>query len=409
MRIPAPPPPVARVLSELRGAGFEAYLVGGCVRDAALGRVPHDWDVCTSATPGEALRALRAHRVVPTGEAFGTVTAIVGGLPVEVTTYRADGAYSDGRRPDSVRFSRTLGEDLSRRDFTVNALCADEKGSVVDLVGGLLDIKARVIRCVGDPDLRFAQDALRIWRALRFAAALDFDIEPATAASMRKNMEKLDCLSPERIFSELCGLVRSDGCERLIRLYPDIVRTALVPFDEGWDETSVRNIHLVPAQKAARLAALLRPVGPENAERALRALRCDNNTRNQAVALVRDAGLDVRAEPVFLKRLLARLGEDGARALLRIALAAAQNSAQAAKIAQAESLLDEIVGQSPCLTLRCLAVGGEDVVACGVEKGPRIGAVLAQLLDEVIGEKLPNERAALLARIAALRDGAPDA
>jgi tRNA nucleotidyltransferase (CCA-adding enzyme) len=117
VRIPAPPPPVARVLSELRGAGFEAYLVGGCVRDAALGRVPPDWDVCTSATPGEALRALRAHRVVPTGEAFGTVTAIVGGLPVEVTTYRADGAYSDGRRPDSVRFSRTLGEDLSRRDL----------------------------------------------------------------------------------------------------------------------------------------------------------------------------------------------------------------------------------------------------------------------------------------------------
>jgi tRNA nucleotidyltransferase (CCA-adding enzyme) len=395
-------------LSELRGAGFEAYLVGGCVRDAVLGRAPHDWDVCTSAMPGESLRALCAHRVVPTGEAFGTITAVVGGVPVEVTTYRADGAYSDGRRPDSVRFSRTLGEDLSRRDFTVNALCADEKGSVVDLVGGLSDIKARVIRCVGDPDLRFAQDALRIWRALRFAAALDFDIEPATAASMRNNMEKLACLSPERVFSELCGLVCSDGCERLIRLYPDIVRTALVPFDEDWDETSV-HIHLVPAQKAARLAALLRSVGPDNADRALRALRCDNNTREQAVALVRDAGLDVRAERVFLKRLIARLGEAGARALLRIALAAAQDSEQAAVIAQAESLLDEIVGQSPCLTLRCLAVGGEDVVACGGEKGPRVGAVLTQLLEDVIAEKLPNERETLLARVAVLKDNTPDA
>ena len=201
------PPEIRAILGALRGAGHEACPVGGCVRDSLMGLAPGDWDVCTSALPSEVIALFGEENTLPTGLKHGTVTVRSGGARAEVTTYRTDGAYGDHRRPDKVRFVSSLGEDLARRDFTVNAMALDAEGRVVDLFGGRKDLEAKCIRCVGDPETRFREDALRILRALRFAARLGFGVEPATASAMLFCRGLLSAVSRERVCAELKGFL----------------------------------------------------------------------------------------------------------------------------------------------------------------------------------------------------------
>ena len=213
----------AYVLCALRAAGYEAYVVGGCVRDSLLGRRPGDWDVTTSALPEETKAVFSGAPVIGTGVRHGTVAVLVGGEPVEITTYRVDGPYSDGRRPDSVAFTRSLREDLARRDFTVNAMAWSPETGLVDPFGGADDLRGKSIRCVGDPARRFQEDALRILRALRFSSSLGFSIEPETAAALRADRARLGKVSAERIAAELVKLVCGAGAPRVLREFPEAV------------------------------------------------------------------------------------------------------------------------------------------------------------------------------------------
>lgn len=217
-------PGAADILRRLRAAGYDAYLVGGCVRDSLLGREPHDWDVATSATPEEMKRVFAGSAVYDTGVKHGTLTVVAGdGQPYEVTTFRTEGRYSDGRRPDSVAFVRDLREDVSRRDFTVNAMAYSEETGLVDYFGGSEDLGRRLIRCVGNADERFNEDALRILRALRFASAYGFSIEAETAAAIHRNARLLDRIAQERIREELCRLLLGDGVLAVLLAYSDVM------------------------------------------------------------------------------------------------------------------------------------------------------------------------------------------
>ena len=217
------PSGVEFIMRTLNTAGFEAYLVGGCVRDMLRGCEPHDWDICTSALPTETIQCFSNHRVIKTGLKHGAITVVINNKSFEVTTYRIDGKYSDGRRPDNVLFVSSIQEDLSRRDFTVNAIAMDIDGNIVDPFSGMQDIADRVIRCVGSPDYRFQEDGLRTMRAMRFASVLGYSIDPKTAQSIHSNKEMLAHVAAERIHTELCKFLLGDGAQEILREYIDVL------------------------------------------------------------------------------------------------------------------------------------------------------------------------------------------
>ena len=429
------PSGVADVLRRLRDAGHAAYAVGGCVRDCMMGLVPTDYDVATSATPEETLRVFSGERVIETGVKHGTVTVLADGAGVEVTTFRVDGAYSDTRRPDAVAFTLSLSADLARRDFTVNAMAWDEREGLVDLYGGAADIGGRVIRCVGDPDTRFREDALRILRALRFAAVLDFSIEAETAAALRRNAPLLEKISAERVNIELCKLLCGKNARAVLLDYGDVLG---VPIPEilpmrGFDQHNPYHIYDVWAHTAIavesapptvvlRLAALLHDVGKppcftldeggghfyghakagaEMADAILRRLRFDTATRERVVLLVREhCGFELTERAV--KRALNRLGPEAYFELA--ALMRADNLAQSPALRHRQAWIDEmerlgreILNQDACFSLKDLAVNGDDLIAAGCAPGPALGAALKTLLDAVIDGRAENEKAALLA------------
>ena len=430
------PPYAAGVLRRLRDAGYAAYAVGGCVRDSVMGVTPTDYDLATSATPEEMLRVFAGERVIETGVKHGTVTVLTGTSGVEVTTFRVDGAYSDARRPDAVTFTPSLPADLARRDFTVNAMAWDEReGLLIDPYGGAADIEQRVIRCVGDPDTRFREDALRILRALRFAAVLDFSIAPETAAALRRCAPLLEKISAERVTVELCKLLCGKNVRAVLLDFGDVLG---VPIPEilpmrGFDQHNPYHIHDVWGHTAAavesapptvvlRLAALLHDVGKpptftldeggghfyghakagaELADTILRRLRFDTATRERVVLLVREhCGFELAERTV--KRALNRLGPE---AFFQLAgLMRADNLAQSPALRHRQAWIDamerlgrEILEKEACFSLRDLAVDGKDLIAAGRAPGPELGAALKKLLDAVIDGKVTNEKAALLA------------
>ena len=267
-------PNAGRILRALTNAGYEAYLVGGCVRDLLRGVPPHDWDICTSARPEETEACFAGQRVIETGLKHGTVTVIEGGEPYEVTTYRAEGPYSDRRRPDFVRFVSDLEEDLARRDFTMNAIAMDLDGTLRDPFGGANDIQAGLIRCVGEPARRFQEDGLRVMRALRFAAVFGFRIEEATARAIHEHRAVLDQVAVERVNTELCRLLPVPGAGDVLRQYPDVLcrfwpeLAPLVTMKQnnpwhcwdGWEHT-IHAVEAAPADVTLRLAMLLHDIG----------------------------------------------------------------------------------------------------------------------------------------------------
>ena len=440
IRLPAD---VAALLAMLRDAGFPAYTVGGCVRDALLGITPHDWDICTSALPDQMQQVFKDLHTVETGLKHGTLSVVVNHVPYEITTFRVDGEYTDHRHPDSVSFVDNIAEDLSRRDFTVNAMAWSPDSGLVDLFGGREDLAAGVIRCVGDPALRFDEDALRVLRALRFASVYDFSIDPATDAAARKLAPSLHGVAGERIREELMKLLCGKGVGRILRAYPDVLSEIIpeirpmVGYDQQnhhhsydlWEHT-VRAVENVPAEADFRLAMLLHDTGKprvrttdehgeghyrghqavsaEIAERAADALRLDNATRDRVILMVRYHDIPLRTETgeinldrSFLLRKLNRFGEKDLRALIRIhradRIATGYSSPEREDCRMKERLdaLDALLAEQPCFTLKDLAVNGRDLQAEGL-RGKEIGETLQRLLEAVMDGTLENTRDVLL-------------
>ena len=373
----------AYVLCALRAAGYEAYVVGGCVRDSLLGRRPGDWDVTTSALPEETKAVFSGAPVIETGVRHGTVAVLVDGEPGEITTYRVDGPYSDGRRPDSVAFTRSLQEDLARRDFTVNAMAWSPGTGLVDPFGGADDLRGKSIRCVGDPARRFQEDALRILRALRFSSSLGFSIEAETAAALRADRARLEKVSAERIAAELVKLVCGAGAPRVLREFPEVVARVL----PGWD-CDPDALGRAPAVPAVRLAMLFSTEA--DAEAALRRLKFDRGTIRAAKALLAFRTAPLAEDRPAVRRMLRKLGPAAFRRLL------AMRAAYGEPRAGVERALGEVLEEGDCWSLDTLAVKGGDLLAAGVPAGPELGRTLAALLDAVIDGRCPNERAALL-------------
>ena len=424
---------VKNLLWTLESAGHQAWCVGGCVRDLRLGREPADWDVTTSALPEETM-AVFGGRAVPTGAKHGTVTVRTEGQPVEVTTFRKDGAYRDHRRPETVTFTDSLEEDLRRRDFTVNAMALDLRETFRDPFGGLADLERGLLRCVGEPDRRFGEDALRILRGLRLSACLGFTLEAETAASIRKNRELLRDIASERIWTELSRLLTGRWAAEVLRAYPEVgvfwpELLPMIGFDQRtrhhcydvWEHT-LHALAAVEPDVVLRCTMLLHDVGkPQTftlddrghghfkghparsaalAEDMLRRLRVDNATRETVVRLVEWHDRNIPRTDQGLRRALRDLGKADLRRLL--AVKRADNLAQAhqdllGEIGKAEVILDRLLAEGLCVSLKQLAVDGRDLTALGL-RGPAVGQVLNALLDAVVDGDLPNDRAVLLER-----------
>ena len=430
------PEQVRRALARLEDAGYEAFVVGGAVRDHVRGAdTGTDWDITTSALPEETEAVFAGYRVIETGMKHGTVTVLLDGEPLEITTYRVDGGYSDHRHPDEVRFTRSLREDLRRRDFTMNAMAYSPRTGVVDPFGGQADLAAGVVRCVGEPDRRFQEDALRILRALRFASALGMGIHPDTARAARDNRGLLTSVAAERVRVELTKLLCGADAERVLLEFPDILSVplpeigAMVCFDQHnphhdrdvWAHTAAVTA-AIPARPVLRWAALLHDVGKppcfslaedgvghfyghaaESARMAdgiLRRLRFDTDSREEIVRLIRYHDLPIQPERRPVKRLMNKLGPDTVRRLIELHKAdtRGQSAICAGRIAEYDAVaavLDEILNEKECFSLRDLAVNGTDMMSIGLT-GRDIGRALNACLTAVMEEKLPNERAALL-------------
>ncbi|GHV44790.1 polynucleotide adenylyltransferase [Clostridia bacterium] len=371
------PPAVSFLIAALERGGFEAYVVGGCVRDSLMGRPPADWDVCTSALPAQVNRCFAGHRTVETGLKHGTVTLVLDRTPYEITTYRVDGAYADNRRPDRVTFVTRLSDDLARRDFTINAMAYSDGAGLVDLFGGRDDLRRGLVRCVGDPDRRFGEDALRMLRALRFASVLNFSVDTPTGASIVKNRALLKNIAAERINAELSGLLRGEKPEAL-----SVVADVLFPELGAVDWAAVGR---VPRDLVTRLAALLRGVGADAARAALLRLKYDRDTIGKVAALVAYSGAPLEATPVQVKCLLREIG---AEAVCRLA--------DLRGVAGVRELVDAAVRRGDCYSLAGLAVNGDDLIAAGMPPGRAIRQTLEALLDQVIAGTLENERETLL-------------
>lgn len=425
---------VKSTLETLEAAGHEAWCVGGCVRDALLDRCPDDWDVTTNALPEETLAIFGDH-AIPTGLRHGTVTVRSMGHSIEVTTYRVDGEYRDHRRPEAVTFTRSLEEDLKRRDFTVNAIACDLRGVLRDPFGGQEDLNRRVLRCVGDPDRRFNEDALRILRGMRFASVLGFSVDPATRESIHRNRNLLSEIAVERIWVELSKLLCGKDAGAVLREYPDVLGVfwpevlSMVGFDQKnphhcydvW-EHSLHALEAVPADLILRCSALLHDVGKpfcftvdeagtghfyshgalgrDAADAMLRRLKTSNEFRETVVCLVEWHDREIPRTEKSVRRALRMLGEENLRRLLT--LKRADNLAQAPKYRnrtlewdRAEEILEKLLAEDTCFSLKQLAVNGGDLMRLGVAGRP-IGLILDTLLDRVVNGELPNERAALL-------------
>ncbi|MBR3964968.1 MAG: hypothetical protein IKJ80_06130 [Clostridia bacterium] len=376
------PPYLERVMTRLTDAGHAAFAVGGAVRDCLLGREPHDYDLTTSATPDEMAAVFSDMRTIPTGIAHGTLTVLSDGNPIEITTFRVDGGYSDGRHPDAVSFSRRLDDDLSRRDFTVNALAWSRETGIVDLFGGIADLRAGVIRAVGEPTLRFTEDALRILRAFRFAARLGFSIENETLCAAVRLKDRLSLISAERIASELCGLLCAPHPAPALTQMKDAGILSLVLGVEIPNE-NISLISRLPdtARLEVRLGALLR--GTAEPQKTLKGLKLSNKIISDATE-ISTAQLPAKHSDRALRRFASRYAT--AREILLLC--------------EDESALahfDSVMAQSPPLSISQLAVGGRELSDAGIAQSKELGEVLAVLLDTVIDDPCKNTADALLA------------
>ncbi len=444
------PPKVSFILDILERHGFEAYAVGGCVRDLVLARTPNDWDVTTSARPEQVKACFR--RTVDTGLKHGTVTVMLEKDAFEVTTYRIDGDYSDSRHPDSVVFTSSLEQDLLRRDFTINAMAYSDRGGLVDISGGMRDLQKRVIRCVGSPDRRFGEDALRVMRAVRFAAQLGFSIEPATAEAAARHASGLSRVSAERIAVELLKLLTSPYPEMILEMRRLGITARVLPEFDRMMETpvatpsslpgdtvgahTVRALRAMPEDRILRLTALLYESGkPETAETdefgwthfpeywtagariadgVIRRLKLDNATRKAVTNLIGGLAFIPETDAASVRKSMHLVGPESFDDYLALLWAdkAADRNGEAVRdddpdFMKINSLYDrerQILRMGDPLSVKDLAVDGTDLESLGY-RGPEIGEFLKGALDEVLGDPGKNTKEHLLA-LASERKGA---
>ncbi len=427
------PENVSLCIRALEQAGFSAYGVGGCVRDALLGLTPHDYDLCTNALPGETARVFEGYSLVRSGEKHGTVGVVMDGEVIEITTFRTEGGYQDSRHPDWVRFVSGLEEDLARRDFTVNAMAYSPKTGYIDPFGGQADLENKLLRTVGDPTARFTEDALRILRGVRFAVRFGLEPEEKTLQAMIELAPRMEMLAKERVFDELCKLLPLVTADDLGRFAP--VLTAVIPelkpavgflqhtphhaYDVFTHTTLV--VEGVADDLALRWAALLHDAGKpaaftmdengrghfkghahlsaEIADDILRRLKAPTALREQVVLLIKQHMTLLEPDKRILRRRLGQYGEETVRKMLTL-----QKADFAGKgvvdsdpgFSQIEVLLEEILLEEACLTIKDLAINGQDLIELGFTPGPAIGACLAKLLEQVQDETFPNEKEVLL-------------
>ena len=397
-------PGAALLLDALHGAGHAAYAVGGCVRDSLLGLDPHDWDLCTSARPEQVMALFGEEKCIPTGLQHGTVTVKQGGRLYETTTFRTEGAYSDGRHPDAVCFVPDVREDLARLDFTINAMAYSAEEGLIDPFGGRDDLATHLVRAVGEPERRFEEDALRILRLYRFAARFGFAIDPATGAAARALGPHLDCVSAERIQEELLKLLAAPRPGSYLE--PAVLAVVLPELEpekqpEQFAELcrTIDRIEPTAENVPARLAALLWPLGEAGARKALRKLKCSNALTDEVTALEREApGTPGSEMQLTAKRLLGRYELPMIQRLT--ALCSARHPEQTRAFAALRAEAERLTAENACCRVSQLAVNGRDLMAAGVRPGPGLRQVLNALLEAVITGQTPNEKDALLAAAA---------
>ena len=384
---------VGTVLTRLRECGHSAYIVGGSLRDLLLGGVPHDWDVTTSARPEQTLAAFSDFTTIPTGLQHGTLTVLIDHVPIEITTYRIDGTYTDARRPDSVTFTDRLSEDLARRDFTVNAMAYSPEGGLVDLYGGREDLAAGILRAVGEPQRRFTEDALRILRGFRFSAQLDFAIEPQTLAAMRDTREGLRKISAERILAELSRLLTSPAAPRA---WEALVGADILPLilprtarlQARTLSNTLRGLAVLPPDLAVRLAWLFLGLSEEDIRADLNALKPSTRLKEDTLLLTASVAPPGEITPAGARRLIRRYGEltDGAISLWEC-------SGQ--DVSELRAFVDTVRAEGFCRTVADLAISGNDLIAIGI-RGRALGEVLKGLLEYVTDHPEDNRREILL-------------
>lgn len=425
---------VSEIIEKLNNSGFEAYVVGGCVRDSLLGIIPKDYDVTTNAKPEEIKSSLKEYRIIDTGIKFGTVTVISSGEPIEVTTYRVDGEYNDNRRPENVTFTTKLAEDLKRRDFTVNAMAYNQKVGFVDIFGGFVDAEKGIIRAIGNPTERFNEDGLRIMRALRFASCYNFSIEENTSSAIHNCKELLNNISVERIATEFTSLL-CGKCESILREYADVFSVLIPEIDKciGFEQHTryhnrdvyehiITTVSAIEPEKHLRLAMLFHDMGKpdyftldekcvghfkghakgssEIAERFFKNYKYDSETSRKVLELIKCHDIVLENNKKSIKRYLNKFGVKMFRDIISVHIADDTGKAQEyqKRIRTYKMIFDtinEIVDEQQCFSLKNLAVNGNDIKELGF-KGQKIGFVLDKLLNMVIDGECPNERENLL-------------
>lgn len=431
------PDKVKYIIDILKENGYDAYAVGGCIRDTIMKKKPSDWDICTSSTPQETLECLNKSNVVKNGLKHGTVTVVFDDITYEITTFRIDGEYADNRRPESVTFVRELKEDLARRDFTINAIAYNDAEGLCDFFGGINDINKKIIRCVGNPDKRFNEDALRIMRALRFASVLGFDIEKSTSDSIHRNKELLKNISVERIMSEFSKMLVGDNAEKILMEYSDVFCVfipeikPMIGFNQKnkhhiydvWKHT-VKAVVNTPPNRILRFAALFHDIGkpkaftidkqgvghfyghPEISEEMtyniLKRLKSDNKTLEQVTTLVKKHDVGIIAKPKYVRRTVVKIGNELFEKLLLLkrADALAQNPVYTSEklkyIDELERIYKENMTDIPNFTIKSLAVNGYDLMNMGITNGKEIGICQKRLFKLVVDGEIQNEKNVLL-------------
>lgn len=428
------PPTVQMILNRLATAGFEAFVVGGCVRDSLLGLHPQDWDVCTSAHPEEIQSVFEDFLTLTTGVKHGTIGVVTEKKVYEITTYRMDGLYSDKRRPDLVNYVSELKDDLNRRDFTINAMAYNETSGLIDYFGGQDDLKKKIIRCVGEPTMRFQEDALRILRALRFASVYSFAIESASRDALREHKNLLEEISAERIKEEWDKLLLGENAETILLDYADVISVFVPEIQKAvgyeqhnpyhvydvWQHT-VKAIGNAEKNITVRLALFLHDLekplcaseeqgyfyahaacGAQSAQTILSRLRYDSKTIQTVTQLIFYHDTMLRPDKKLLKKWLNKIGAEELRMLLQVkrADASAQNpdflSERLFKLNKIEETIQTILDDNECFSVKELAIDGRDLLNIGMQEGKRVGEALQLLLEKVIEEEIPNEKAALM-------------
>lgn len=426
------PKDVKLILSKLNDHKYEAYIVGGCVRDSLLGLDPHDWDICTSALPEQIVEVFNGYRVIPTGLKHGTVTVIVNDSQYEITTYRVDGEYEDNRHPKEVSFTNSLKDDLSRRDFTINAMAYNPSVGLIDYFNGQDDLDRKIIKCVGNPNKRFNEDALRILRSLRFSSTYGFYIEKETNNAIRQNVNLLNNISNERIQNELCKIILGDNALEVLMNYSDVISTIIPEISKCINFNQNNKFHCYDVYEhmmtsvskysgkdlIVKLALLLHDIGKPNcytedengghfyehpkisydiASNVLTRLRFDNKTKKQVLDLILYHDSDIVPTVKTIRKWLNKIGEEQFYRLIEVKFADIRSHAkdtQNHRINQynnVKSVLDDVIESEQCFKLKDLNINGNDIKALGIKEGKAVGDILNYLFNCVISDEIDND------------------